>query len=447
MQQNLPFRFQESFKLTSLGLDPNLFKFGNLTFESQKYIVVKDGANCNIIDTSQNFKLESKAMKGAESILMHRERNIIAVRATQGTNTVVQVFDLDGPKKLKQTEVKDTAVYWRWINLTTLAVIGKSAVFHIDISNNDAPTKMFDRNPQMASCQIMSYDVNPQNKCAYLVGLYSSDQRSINGQMQFFNFEKKQQTFIEGYSGCFADLPVTDTPGEITQCFAFCEKKSAETTQRVHIIDVGSNPGQSKFKVTTELQMAADAPGDFPVLMQAAPKYGIIFMITKFGYLFMIEASKGALIYRQRVTDQLIFASVRNTVTDGMICINKVGQVLSINVEENNLVSFIMSAQHIPDNKTLAFKLASKYHLAGADEIFQQQFNTCVASGDYAGAARAARDAPGTLLRNAETIQKFKSLPAAPGSPQPILLYFSTLLETVKLNEIESVELARPVLQ
>jgi len=30
-------------------------------------------------------------MKGAESILMHRERNIIAVRATQGTNTVVQV--------------------------------------------------------------------------------------------------------------------------------------------------------------------------------------------------------------------------------------------------------------------------------------------------------------------------------------------------------------------
>jgi hypothetical protein len=42
--QNLPFRFQEVFKLSTLGLDPNLFKFGNLTFESQKYICVKDGA-------------------------------------------------------------------------------------------------------------------------------------------------------------------------------------------------------------------------------------------------------------------------------------------------------------------------------------------------------------------------------------------------------------------
>jgi len=30
--------------------------------------------------------------------------------------------------------------------------------------------------------------------------------------------------------------------------------------------------------------------------------------------------------------------------------------------------------------------------------------------------------------------------------PQPILIYFSTLLETTKLNEIESVELVKPVL-
>jgi len=48
--QNLPFRFQEVFKLTTLGLDPALFKFGNLTFESQKYICVKDGGVSNFTD-------------------------------------------------------------------------------------------------------------------------------------------------------------------------------------------------------------------------------------------------------------------------------------------------------------------------------------------------------------------------------------------------------------
>ncbi len=71
--------------------------------------------------------------------------------------------------------------------------------------------------------------------------------------------------------------------------------------------------------------MAPDAIGDFPVLMQVSAKYGLLFIITKMGYLFMYETSRAALIYRQRITDQLIFVAVRNTTTDGMICINKVG--------------------------------------------------------------------------------------------------------------------------
>lgn len=40
----LPIRISEMFKLTNIGLNPDLFKFGNLTLESEKYICVKDGA-------------------------------------------------------------------------------------------------------------------------------------------------------------------------------------------------------------------------------------------------------------------------------------------------------------------------------------------------------------------------------------------------------------------
>jgi len=72
-------------------------------------------------------------------------------------------------------------------------------------------------------------------------------------------------------------------------------------------------------------------------------------------------------------------------------------------------------------------------------------FNQKLAASDYAGAAAIARDAPGTLLRNQETINKFKNLPST-GGPAPILIYFNALLQTTKLNAIESVELARPVI-
>ena len=67
-------------------------------------------------------------------------------------------------------------------------------------------------------------------------------------------------------------------------------------------------------------------------------------------------------------------------------------------------------------------------------------------SNDYAGAALVAKDAPSTLLRNQDTINRFKALPQAPGSPAPILIYFNTLLSSTKLNAFESVELAKPVI-
>ena len=75
--------------------------------------------------------------------------------------------------------------------------------------------------------------------------------------------------------------------------------------------------------------------GDFPVLMQDCPKYGVVFIITKMGYFFMYEVSTASLLARQRITDQVCFVSTRNTATDGMIVINRAGQIFSLNVEES----------------------------------------------------------------------------------------------------------------
>jgi len=57
-----------------------------------------------------------------------------------------------------------------------------------------------------------------------------------------------------------------------------------------------------------------------------------------------------------------------------------------------------------------------------------------------------ARDSPGALLWNMDTINNFKSVQGPPGTPSPILIYLSTLLETTKLNEVESNELVKPVI-
>lgn len=283
-----------------------------------------------------------------------------------------------GPPALKQCEITDEIVFWRWVSTDKIGVVGKRSVYHVDITKPDEPAiKIFDRDSKLDTCQIMSYDMDREGKWCYLIGLYSNDQKNINAWLQLYNIERQQHQPIEGFAACFAEMPLSDTnPSYKNSIFCFCEKKAAEGINRLHIMEIGNPaPGNNKFKVTADISMAQDAPGDFPILMQASTKYGIVFMITKMGYLFMFETYKGSLIYRQRITDQLIFTCVRNVSTDGIICISKAGQVLSINVEENNLVKFVMNAQHIPDNKNVAFRMAQRYGLTGADDIFLAQFN------------------------------------------------------------------------
>lgn len=47
---NQPFNFKEVYNLRTLGLNPELFKFGSITFESSKYICVKDQAVSIAVD-------------------------------------------------------------------------------------------------------------------------------------------------------------------------------------------------------------------------------------------------------------------------------------------------------------------------------------------------------------------------------------------------------------
>ncbi len=61
--------------------------------------------------------------------------------------------------------------------------------------------------------------------------------------------------------------------------------------------------------------------------------------------------------------------------------------------------------------------------------------------------AKIAANSPRGIFHTVQTIEAFKTAPAPPGELSPILQYFGILLEKGKLNQLESLELARPVLQ
>ena len=61
--------------------------------------------------------------------------------------------------------------------------------------------------------------------------------------------------------------------------------------------------------------------------------------------------------------------------------------------------------------------------------------------------SRCAANSPQGVLRTQATMQKLQQVPApGDGSPAPVLVYFSTLLEQNKLNKYETLELCKPVI-
>ena len=66
-------------------------------------------------------------------------------------------------------------------------------------------------------------------------------------------------------------------------------------------------------------------------------------------------------------------------------------QVLSVSVEEDNIILYITNTLQNPD---LALRMASRNNLPGAEDLFVRKFNNLFQNGQYADAAKAAASAP-----------------------------------------------------
>ncbi|KAJ1948453.1 Clathrin heavy chain, partial [Dispira parvispora] len=166
--------------------------------------------------------------------------------------------------------------------------------------------------------------------------------------------------------------------------------------------------------------------------------------MTKYGFVHLYELETGAFVYSNRISADTVFVTAPYEEIGGIIGVNRKGQVLSVAVDEQNIVPFLLASG--PTNVELAFKLASRANLPGADDLYIQRFQQLFQSGNYTEAAKLAANSPNGVLRTPQTIEGFKQVPVVPGQLSPILQYFGTLLEKGNLNKYESIELAKPVL-
>lgn len=437
---NLPIKFQEFLQLTNIGIMPESINFSSLTMESEKYICIRETqgekASVVVVDLANPTQPNRRTIT-ADSAIMNPNENILALKAGQQ----LQVFNLDKKEKLKSYTMPEQILFWKWISDKTIGLITTSSVFHWTLGGPEEPEKIFDRHESLADCQIINYRADSSGKWLCVVGIAQRDSR-ICGSMQLYSVDRKVSQAIEGHACCFANFKPEGATAPST-LFSFAKKTATES--KLYIIEVNkpdNSPGYQKKAV--DIHSPPEAVADFPVSLQISEKYKIIYILTKFGFLHLYDLDSGTLIFRNRISPDTIFVSTLHRPTGGIIGVDKKGRVLLVTVDEKNIIPYICNTL---SNYELAIKLATAGDLPGAEDIYMNRFNQLFQQGNYQAAAKTAADSPRQFLRTQKTMQLFAQLQPQPGQPSPLLQYFGILLEKGALNKIESIELARLVIQ
>ncbi|CAI7583924.1 unnamed protein product [Penicillium viridicatum] len=440
----LPIKFTELVNLTSVGIAPASIGFTSCTLESDHYVCVRQKLDDDskpeviIIDLKNNNEVLRRPIN-ADSAIMHWNKNIIALKAQGRT---IQIFDLGARQKLKSANMNEDIVYWKWFSERSLGLVTDSAVYHWDVydATQQNPVKVFDRLPNLAGCQIINYRVNAEEKWMVVVGI-SQQQGRVVGSMQLYSKERGISQFIEGHAASFANITVEGSPLPHS-LFTFAVR--TQTGAKLQIAEIDHQEPNPRFqKKAVEVYFPQEAVNDFPVAMQVSSKYDVVYLVTKYGFIHLYDLETGTCIFMNRISSETIFTTTPDSEGAGLVGVNRKGQVLAVSVDETNIIQYLMEN---PAMSGLAIKLASKAGLPGADHLYQQQFDSLMASQDYAEAAKIAANSPRGFLRTLETINRFKSAPQT-GQMSVILQYFGMLLDKGSLNKYESVELVRPVLQ
>ncbi|AQK56829.1 Clathrin heavy chain 2 [Zea mays] len=415
---NAPIAMREALTLTSLGIAPQFVTFTHVTMESEKYICVRETSPQNsvvIIDMAMPMQPLRRPIT-ADSALMNPNARILALKAQipGTTQDHLQIFNIEAKTKIKSHQMPEQVVFWKWITPKLLGLVTQTSVYHWSIEGDSEPTKMFDRTANLANNQIINYRCDPAEKWLVLIGIAPGAPEVVGNE--------NPSTLI---------------------CFASKTTNAGQITSKLHVIELGAQPGKPGFsKKQADLFFPPDFQDDFPVAMQVSQKYGLIYVITKLGLLFVYDLETAAAVYRNRISPDPIFLTAESSSTGGFYAINRRGQVLHATVNDATVVPFVSGQLN---NLELAVNLAKRANLPGAENLVVQRFQELFAQTKYKEAAELAAESPQGLLRTPETVAKFQSVPVQAGQTPPLLQYFGTLLTRGKLNAFESLELSRLV--
>lgn len=441
-----PVRYQEGIKLTQKGVDPSSFKTDCLSIQSSSFITVRemlpDGTKLTIVDLPNGTSIQRFPATGAEGAIMHPLKPVVAIRAGQ----TIQLLNIEAKQLLKSTQAPEPIVFWTWINDTTIGMVSETSVYHWVISN-PAPQLVFSRLSELSGMKITSYSTNPAMTWCILVGI-GVENNMIVGKSQLFSVEMNTPQLLNAMAATFCSIDSQMGPLDI---LTFAERDE-NNNMRMLMLQTTTGARTYEPKRIPITLRGPNADKDFPLFIEFSKRFEFITIFSKFGNYAVYDVATGLEIIAP-TGGKPIFASAGRMVDNNdeingqpiiAIAVSSTGEVLNLIADSKAFVPYV---NHTLRQHDLAFRLATKAKLGGAEDLFREQFDRMFNSRNYMEAAQLVLSS-GPNLRTEAMMQRFYNEPGAPGQAPPILIYFNVLTQQPgsTLTEYESITLAKILL-
>lgn len=112
-------------------------------------------------------------------------------------------------------------------------------------------------------------------------------------------------------------------------------------------MEIGHKAPNPPFqKKAVDVFFPPEAANDFPVAMQVSQRHGVVYLVTKFGFIHLYDLESGQCIYMNRISGETIFTTAEYEAQNGIIGVNRKGQVLSVAVDDDAIVNYVTRESH-----------------------------------------------------------------------------------------------------
>lgn len=174
---------------------------------------------------------------------------------------------------------------------------------------------------------------------------------------------------MDAPAACFLNVKI-DGRAEPSTIFCFTLRDAQAGGFKLTFMELGADKDVAYRRSEPFVLPGGDS--DFVVNMLPDNKHGMVFMLTKSGYLLIHEVQSGKSIFNRQVTQTTFFISGTNNDNGGVVASDTAGRVVQFSIDEDNLVPYITNSLNDMD---LGVKLAQRFNLGGADNIFKKQFD------------------------------------------------------------------------